>query len=67
MAKRGNELIYIQVSDNIDYSETFKREYEPLLKIGDAHPKMILANTKHDEYSYEGIRIVDIARWLIAE
>ena len=64
VAKRGSEQIYIQVSDRIDNSDTFKREYEPLLKIADAHPKMILANTKHDEYSYEGIRVIDIARWL---
>ena len=67
VAKRGSEQIYIQVSDNIDNQDTFKREYEPLLKIADAHPKMILANTKHDEYSYEGIRIIDIARWLLGE
>ncbi len=67
VAKRGSEQIYIQVSDNIDNPDTFKREYEPLLKIADAHPKMILANTRHDEYSYEGIRVIDIARWLKTE
>jgi len=67
VAKRGSEQIYIQVSDNIDNPETFKREYEPLLKIADAHPKMIIANTKHDEYSYEGIKICDLALWLIKE
>lgn len=64
IAIRGSEKIYIQVSDDISNPDTFKREYEPLLKINDAYPKMIIARTKHNEYDYQGIRIVDIARWL---
>ena len=65
VALKRNEKIYIQVSDNITEESTFKREIDPLLKIKDGYPKLLLARTGHDMTDYEGIKIVDIAQWLM--
>ena len=67
VAMKRNEKLYIQVSDDIgnDFeNDTFKREVSPLLKIKDAYPKLIIARTKHDNFQYEGIQIINLANWL---
>lgn len=65
VAIKRNEKIYIQVANSIDDPDTFQREVEPLLRIRDAYPKMILTRTKQELYQYEGVKIVDVANWLI--
>lgn len=70
VAMKRNEKIYIQVADNIgnDFeNDTFKREVTPLLQIKDAYPKILIANTKHDTFQYEGIQIINIGNWLVEE
>lgn len=64
VAIKRNEKIYIQVSDNIADENTFKREVDSLLKINDAYPKLLIARTHHEGYTYEGIKVLDIAEWL---
>ena len=66
VAIRRSEKIYIQVSDQISDKTTFEREAAPLLQIKDAYPKMILSRTRHGESQYEGIRILDVADWLLS-
>ena len=65
VAMKQNEKLYIQVSDNISDSDTLERELSPLRAIKDAYPKILIANTKHDDYDIEGIKVLDLTNWLV--
>lgn len=65
VAIKNGKKIYIQVSDDISNENTFKREINPLMEIKDFYPKILIARTKGETSDYEGIEIVDIARWLL--
>lgn len=65
VAIKRSEKIYIQVANSVDDPATFQREIDPLMKIKDNYPKMILARTHQEAYQHEGIQIVDVADWLL--
>lgn len=67
VAMKGDEKIYIQVSDDVSSEKTMQRELEPLLSIRDGYPKMILSNTKHPMSLIDGVKHIDIARWLMGD
>ena len=48
------------MSDNISVTDTFQRVVESLLQIKEAYPKMLIARTWHDDYQYEGIKVINL-------
>ena len=66
VASAYDKKIYFQVSATVGDESTLKRELEPLKKIQDNHPKILLtldeigAGTNH-----EGIRQLNIIDWLL--
>ena len=65
VAQRGSEKIYIQVANSIEENETKERELDPLRRIKDSYPKMVISRTGYPEYDIDGIRILDITDWLM--
>ena len=59
--------VYIQVSDDISQEATLERELDPLRRIRDAYPKCIITRTGHETTDWDGIKVIDLARWLMGE
>lgn len=65
VAIRENEKIYIQVANSIEENETKERELDPLRRIRDSYPKIVISRTGYPEYDIDGIKIIDITDWLM--
>ena len=67
VASLHGDKIYIQVTYQINNSDTEKREYQNLLKIKDNYPKYVLRMDNFANGNYEGIKTMHIADFLLAD
>jgi len=67
VAKRQENKLYIQVSQQITSSETKKREYGRLCDIQDSYPKYVLRTDTFASGNYEGIKTMHVADFLLSE
>lgn len=66
VATRQNEKVYIQVTQEISFEKTEKREYERLLNIHDNHPKYVLLTDDFAGGNYAGIKTMHVADFLLS-
>ena len=64
---RNGKTNYIQVAYDISEPSTLERELSPLRQIRDNYPKILLARTYQPEYEIDGVRVIDVADWLLGK
>lgn len=67
VAQRRGERLYIQVAREIGDEATELREYGNLLAVRDGYPKYVLRTDAFAEGSYEGVRTMHVADFLLSE
>ncbi len=67
VATKKEDKIYIQISEKIEKTSTKQREYGNLLSIADNYPKYVLRTDEFAESSYEGIKTMHVADFLLSQ
>lgn len=67
VAKRQNDCLYVQVTQEIKPEKTERREYERLLEINDNYPKYVLRADEFAGGNYKGIKNMHIADFLLSQ
>jgi len=67
VAVKQDKKIYAQVTEKIERKETQEREYARLLNIKDNHPKYVLRTDEFADGSYNGIKTMHIADFLLSD
>lgn len=65
VARKGDEVRYVQVSASLLEESVFDREMAPLRAIRDNHPKTILTLDTFTPGDYDGIRVINAIDWLL--
>lgn len=65
IARKGDEIIYYQVTADMTAKETFEREMSPLRNINDNYEKIVLTLDRYTLGNYEGIKVINASDWLL--
>ncbi|GHU54006.1 hypothetical protein FACS189496_5580 [Bacilli bacterium] len=64
VCKSNNEIVYYQVCDSLNDENIFKREVTDFIT-HDSFKKIVLTNSDINEFSSNGVQIINIYDWLI--
>ena len=65
VARKNDDIRYIQVTASMVDEKTFEREIRPLREIGDNYEKVILTLDNFTVGNYDGIKVVNVLDWLL--
>ncbi len=67
VARKGEEILYYQVTASMTEESTFEREMRPLKSINDNYPKTVITLDRFSLGNYEGISVVNAIDWLLSK
>ena len=65
IATKTDEKLYVQVTESMVSEEDRRRELAPLQKIRDNYEKIVLSMDTGMDSSYDGIKSLNLIRWLL--
>lgn len=65
IARKGDSVLYFQVTASMVEETTFEREMAPLKAISDNYPKTVITLDRYTLGNYEGIQVVNAIDWLL--
>lgn len=65
IARKGDSVLYFQVTASMVEETTFDREMAPLKAINDNYPKTVITLDRYTLGNYEGIQVVNAIDWLL--